>query len=117
MLLWAFEPVLILAIVFVVLRQRVSKPVAACAGVALAGVVLVVFQPGNHGSASGIALTIAGVAACAAYTVLSSKYLIEASTVSVVLVQQIAALAFAVVLFGGSQVISGTPHLGRCQAF
>lgn len=110
-LLWAFEPVLILAIAFVVLRQRVSKPVASCAAVALAGVVLVVFQPGNNGSTSGIALTIAGVAACAAYTVLSSKYLVEASTVSVVLVQQAAALAFAVALFAGSLIVSGAPHL------
>ena len=58
-----------------------------------------------------ITLTVAGVAACAAYKVLSSKYLVEASTVSVVLVQQVAALAFAVVLFAGSLVVSGAPHL------
>lgn len=75
------------------------------------GFVLIVFQPGNNGSGSGITLTVAGVAACAAYTVLSSKYLVEASTVSVVLVQQVAALAFAVVLFAGSLVVSGAPHL------
>ena len=45
-LLWALEPVLILG------------------SAALAGVVLVVFQPG-HASAVGVTLTIAGVAACA----------------------------------------------------
>lgn len=110
-LLWAFEPVLILAIAFVVLRQRVSKPIAGFAVVALAGVVLVVFQPGTNGSTPGIALTIAGVAACAAYTLLSSKYLVEASTVGVVLVQQVAALAFAIILFAGSLVVTGAPHL------
>ena len=115
-LLWAFEPVLILAISFVVLRQRVSRPVAACAAVASAGVVLVVFQPGNNGSTSGIALTVGGVAACAAYTVFSSKYLVEASTVSVVLVQQLAALAFAIVLFGGSLAVSGAPLLADVSA-
>jgi probable blue pigment (indigoidine) exporter len=51
-------------------------------------------------------LTIAGVAACAVYTVLSSRYLIEATTVSVVFVQQITALLFALVLFVGSLVLS-----------
>ena len=71
-LLWALEPVLILGIALVVLRERVPRPVALCAGAALAGVVLVVFQPG-HASAVGVTLTIAGVAACAVYTVLSSR--------------------------------------------
>ncbi|MEP7114738.1 MAG: EamA family transporter, partial [Ilumatobacteraceae bacterium] len=64
LMLWALEPVLILAVAFVVLRDRVAKPVALCAGAALAGVMLVVFQPG-HASAAGFALTVAGVAACA----------------------------------------------------
>ena len=88
-----------------VLRDRVAMPVALCAGAALAGVVLVVFQPG-HASALGIMLTIAGVAACAIYTVLSSRYLIEATTVSVVFVQQVTALLFALVLLVGSLVLS-----------
>lgn len=60
--------------------------------------MLVVFQPGNDGPTSGIALTIAGVTACAVYTVLSSRYLIEASTVTVVLVQQVAAVAGSAVV-------------------
>ena len=104
-LLWALEPVLILGIAVVVLRERVAVPVALCAGAALAGVVLVVFQPG-HASALGVALTIAGVAACAVYTVLSSRFLIEATTVSVVFVQQVTALLFALVLLVGSLVLS-----------
>ena len=104
-LLWALEPVLILAIAFVVLRDKVPMPVALCAGAALAGVMLVVFQPG-HASPIGVTLTIAGVAACAVYTVLSSRFLAEATTVSVVFVQQLTALLFALALLVGSLVLS-----------
>jgi drug/metabolite transporter (DMT)-like permease len=115
-LLWAFEPVLILVLAVVVLRDHVRWPVVMCAGFALAGVVLVVFQPGNDASTTGIALTLAGVAACAVYTVLSSKFLVEASTVTVVLVQQVSALLFAVVLFAVSLLVSGWPALGTASA-
>jgi probable blue pigment (indigoidine) exporter len=108
-LLWAIEPVLILGLAFWVLRDRVSTPLAACAASALAGVVLVVFQPGAQASTAGILLTVAGVAACATYTVLSSKFLAEASSLSVVLVQQASALAFALILFVGS-IIVGSAH-------
>jgi probable blue pigment (indigoidine) exporter len=114
-LLWALEPVLILGVAFVVLRDRVPRPVAWSAGAALAGVVLVVFQPG-HASAPGIALTIAGVAACAVYTVLSSRCLVEATTVSVVFVQQVTALLFALVLLIGSLVLSDPASLAGVSA-
>jgi probable blue pigment (indigoidine) exporter len=114
-LLWALEPVLILAIAFVVLHDTVATPVALCAGAALAGVVLVVFQPG-HASGLGIMLTIAGVAACAVYTVLSSRYLIEATTVSAVFVQQVTALLFALALFAGSLVVSDPRSLAGVSA-
>ena len=114
-LLWALEPVLIVTIAFVVLRERVPRSVALCAGAALAGVFLVVFQPG-YASGVGIALTIAGVTACAVYTVLSSRFLIEASTVSVVFVQQVTALLFALVLLLGSIVLSDQAPLGGVSA-
>ena len=114
-LLWALEPVLILAIAFMVLRDTVATPVALCAGAALAGVVLVVFQPG-HASGLGIMLTVAGVAACAVYTVLSSRYLIEATTVSAVFVQQVTALLFALALFAGSLVVSDPRSLAGVSA-
>ena len=104
-LLWALEPVLILAIAFVALRERVPGRVAWCAGAALGGVVVVFFQP-RHASMWGVALTVAGVAACAVYTVLSNRYLVEATTVSVVFVQQVTALLFAVVLLLGSLALS-----------
>jgi drug/metabolite transporter (DMT)-like permease len=105
-LLWALEPLLILALAFWILKDRVSVPFAVCAATALAGAVLVVFQPGSEATAAGVALTIAGVAACAVYTVLSSRFLIAASSLSVVFVQQVAAFVFSLVLLGGSVVVA-----------
>ena len=73
------------------------------------GVLLVVAQPGVELSAFGVVLTLAGVAACAVYTVVSSPYLGSASTLGIVLLQQSSALAFAVVLFTGVWM---TGHVG-----
>lgn len=108
-LLWAIEPVLILGFAYVIIREKFSGALGFCAAVALAGVVLVVLRTNNHGSTTGVLLTIAGVAACALYTVLSSRHLVDAATVMVVLIQQITALAFAVLLLAGSFVL-GHPH-------
>lgn len=115
-LLWAIEPLLILALAFWLLKDRISKALAACSAVALAGVVLVVFQPGSDATPTGVALTVAGVAACAVYTVLSSKFLTNASPLSVVLVQQAAALVFAVALFAGSVLVTDPRSLTDASA-
>ncbi|MGZ4739048.1 MAG: DMT family transporter [Ilumatobacteraceae bacterium] len=108
-LLWAIEPVLILGLAYLIIGERISGLLGFCAAVALTGVVLVVLHGNSHGSTTGVLLTIAGVAACALYTVLSSRYLVDAATVMVVLVQQITALAFALVLLAGSFLL-GHPH-------
>ena len=77
--------------------------------------MLVVFQPG-HAAALGVGLTVAGVAACAVYTVLSSRYLIEATTASVVFVQQVTALLFALVLLAGALALSDPASLAGVSA-
>ena len=74
-LLWATEPVLILLLAWFALRQRPSGAIVACAAAALVGVLLVVAQPDVELSAVGVVLTLAGVGACAVYTVVSSRYL------------------------------------------
>ena len=84
-----------------ILKDRVTLPTGICAATALTGVILVVFQPGAQADATGIALTVAGVGACALYTVLSSKVLADASSLSIVLLQQAAALIFALALLAG----------------
>ncbi len=105
-LLWAIEPLLILAFAFWILRDRISGQMAFCAATAAIGVMLVVFQPGTAATVAGILLTLGGVTACGLYTVLSSKYLAEASSLSVVWLQQVAALAFSLILLAGSFAVS-----------
>jgi drug/metabolite transporter (DMT)-like permease len=108
-LLWATEPVLILLLAWMLLRQRPSVRTITCAAIALAGVLLVVAQPGIRLSVVGVLLTVAGVGACAVYTVLSSRYLGDSATLGVVLLQQGSAFGFAVALGLGAFI---TGHAG-----
>jgi drug/metabolite transporter (DMT)-like permease len=55
----------------------------------------------------GIGLTLIAVSACALYTVLSRKWLVEESSLRVVAIQQTAALGFAVTILGAVIVSSG----------
>jgi probable blue pigment (indigoidine) exporter len=97
-LLWALEPILILVLAAVVLRERVTPPVVAGSIAAVGGLGLVVAEPAAGGSALGVALTIAGVAVCAVYTVAGRRWLPGASdsTLGVVAGQQVHALGLAV---------------------
>lgn len=97
-LLWATEPVLIMLLAVLLLRERVAAATMVGVAVALVGVLLVLYRPGAAGSARGIALTLGAVAACALYAVLTRWLLVDDSSLTVVLVQQSAALAFAVAL-------------------
>lgn len=99
-LLWALEPIVILALAAVVLRERVGPAILAGSLAAVGGLVLVVAQPAAGGSAVGIGLTIAGVAVCAVYTVASRRWLPGASdsTLGVVAGQQLYALGLALVV-------------------
>lgn len=101
-LLWGAEPVLILLLAVLVLRERVAAATVLAVVAALVGVLLVIYRPGVAGDAIGVALTVAAVAACACYTVLTRRLLLDDSSLLVALVQQAAALTFAVVLAGGS---------------
>lgn len=105
-LLWATEPILILALAAVVLGERIGLPLLASTVVAIAGLLLVVFDPAATGSLFGVGLTVAGVVACAVYTVATRRWLLTGadSTFGVVLAQQAYALAFAVVLVGAMAV-------------
>lgn len=111
-LLWATEPVLILLLAWFLLRHRATAALVACATLALAGVLLVVAQPDVGLSAVGVSLTLAGVGACAVYTVVSSRYLGASSTLGVVLLQQSAALVFALFLFAVAWLTGHGSSLG-----
>jgi probable blue pigment (indigoidine) exporter len=61
-------------------------------------VLLVVYQPGATGDAVGITLTVVSIGFCALYAVLTRRLLLDDSSLSVVLAQQVAALLFAALL-------------------
>jgi len=106
-LLWAGEPILILALAVLVFKDRVTPLMATLMIVAFTGVLLIVQQRGG-GTTPGIALTLAGVACCALYTVLCRRLLLDDATLPIVLVQQLAALGFAIVL---AAAFAATGHL------
>ena len=107
-LLWATEPILILLLAALVLREQIPAARAAAVAVAVLGVLLVVYQPGAAGAAAGITLTLVSVGFCALYTVLTRRLMLDDSSLTVVLLQQAAALAFAVVLATAVDIAGGT---------
>ena len=115
-LLWAVEPLLILAIAWWLLGDRITMPLAAASALALAGVLLVILVPGSRGRFVGIALTLAGVAACAIYTVVSAKLMDTNSTLAIVTVQQSCALVFSLGLFAATATINQTALLPAASA-
>ncbi len=107
-LLWATEPVFIMVLAVLVLRERVAAATMTAVAIALVGVLLVIHRPGAGGDATGIVLTLAAVSACAFYTVLTRRLVLDDSSLDVVLVQQAAALCFALVLTTTGRVLGIT---------
>jgi drug/metabolite transporter (DMT)-like permease len=106
-LLWALEPVAIMLLAALLLREHIPLALAAAVAVAIAGVLLVVYQPGATGDAIGITLTVISIGFCALYSVLTRRLLLDDSALAVVLVQQAAALGFAVGLASVVEVLGG----------
>ena len=97
-LLWATEPILILALAAVILGERLGIRILAPTVVAIAGLLLVLFDPGAGGSLFGVGMTVAGVVACAVYTVATRRWLLGSdATFPVVLAQQVHALGFVLI--------------------
>jgi probable blue pigment (indigoidine) exporter len=104
-LLWAFEPLMIMALAAWFLHERITPAFVVLSLAAVAGIVLVIYDPSTGASQLiGVGLTVAGVACCAAYTVITRRWIPEAKETSqVVIAQQAHALALAlglVVLVG-----------------
>ncbi len=108
-LLWTVEPLLILALARWLLNDRITRTLTIAMVCAFGGVLFIVVQPGASGATLGVALTLAGVGACAAYTVICRKMLAEDSTITVVLIQQSCALVFAVALFSAAHLAGARP--------
>ena len=115
-LLWAVEPIMILLLAWWVLGDRVTRPMAAASTVALIGVLLVVFESGSSGRMVGGALTLAGVGACAVYSVAVRKLMADDFTLVVVTIQQALALGFSLLLLAATSLVEGPPSLSGVSA-
>lgn len=106
--LWALEPLLILALAAWVLRERITRSLVLLSGIAVAGMLLVIYEPGVGGDLTGVALTVVGVACCAVYAVVTRRWIpAAASTSQVVLGQQAYALALAGALVVATWLLGG----------
>lgn len=112
-LIWAAEPALILVLAYLLLRERLGALGVVAVATAMFGVLLVVYQGGASGDAVGVLVTFAAVAVCAVYTIVTRVLLIADAALTVTLVQQVAALSFAIVAatltqaFGGADISFG----------
>jgi probable blue pigment (indigoidine) exporter len=98
-LLWAVEPLLILALAWLVLGERLTLGRMMLILAGTGGVILALGGvSGGRVSLSGVTLTLAGVAACAVYTVLTRRHSGNEATLVIVTVQQMSALVMAVLL-------------------
>jgi len=99
-LLWALEPVMILVLAAWSLGERITPTFVVFSLAALAGIGLILYDPSSSGGqVVGVALTLAGVGCCAAYSVITRRWIPGArETSQVVFAQQAHALALAFVL-------------------
>lgn len=98
-LLWALEPLLILLLAGIFLREGITPRLVGLSLVAAVGMVLILFDPASGGQWPGVMLTLIGIACCAVYSIIARHFVAESdSTAQVVLAQQAYALGFAVVV-------------------
>ncbi len=102
-LLWAAEPILIVAMAWLLLREAITLALVVLTATAACGVLLVSGILGSgeavEGSGYGAALILGGVLCCALYTVLSRKIAINVDPLLAVALQQTAGLLWAVALW------------------
>lgn len=98
-LLWGTEPILILILAGLILRERLAPTLIGLAAVAMLGMVMILGLGGNGGSWLGNALILAGVACCAYYTVITRRLAADADPLLVIAVQQTFALIWALAIW------------------
>jgi len=107
-LLWALEPLLILLLAGIFLDEGITRRLVVLSASAAAGMGLVVYDGSTSGQWPGVVLVFAGVACCAAYTVMARRWVTTSdSTAQVVLAQQAYALGLAVVVALAAGTVGG----------
>jgi drug/metabolite transporter (DMT)-like permease len=101
-LLWAAEPILILGLAWLILRERLTRTLLACSLLAITGVVLVAGLDVRAEQTSlllGNGLILLGVACCALYTVLTRRQATDLDPLLIVALQQSVALVWALAIW------------------
>jgi len=98
-LLWGTEPILILILAWLILRERLRPIHIGLAAVAMLGMMMILGLGGNGGSAFGNLLILAGVACCACYTVITRRLAASTDPLLVITVQQTFALIWALAIW------------------
>ena len=101
-LLWAAEPILILVMAWLILREHLTRMLVAFSLLAITGVVLVAGIDVGVDQTSlllGNGLVLLGVGCCALYTVLTRLMATDLDPLLIVVLQQTLALAWALVIW------------------
>lgn len=99
-LIWAAEPILILGLAWLVLGERLTRPLLALALLAVSGVFLVIgVDTGAAGTLTGNLLTLAGVFCCALYVILSRRLVTNMNPLLLVTLQQTVALVWVLLVW------------------
>ena len=107
-LLWALEPLLILVLAGVFLREGITARLIALSLVAASGMALILAEPASGGQWPGVVLTLIGIGCCAGYTIVARRFVgASDSTAQVVLAQQAYALGFAAVVGVAAALLGG----------
>jgi probable blue pigment (indigoidine) exporter len=107
-MIWALEPLMILALAAVVLRERIGAGLVVMSSIAVAGMALVLYDPAGSGQLPGIVVSLAGVGCCAVYTIVARRWIGGSdSTAQVVALQQAYALAFSTAILLGAALFLG----------
>ncbi|MBI3746882.1 MAG: DMT family transporter [Chloroflexi bacterium] len=96
---WATEPAIVAILARIVLGERLSAAQGLLSAVAVAGIIVLAGASGPGTEWQGVALLVAAVLCCAAYTVATRRWLPGVvETAGLVLRQQAAGLVFALAL-------------------
>lgn len=98
LVIWATEPLIILIFAFLFMRGSIQVEVIPIMAIAVIGVLLMIGKPSGTSEILGLILTIAAVSACALYSILLSMMKLKDSAISIVFIQQVTALTFALIL-------------------
>ena len=101
-LIWAAEPILILGLAWLTLRERMTPPLIVCAVIGVLGVTLVAGLNASTSQANfltGNLLILAGVFCCALYSVISRRLINRLHPLLFVALQQTAAFLLVLALW------------------